>query len=551
MSRSSRYRWIWSPVLMLSLVACITTTNRRTQGAGLANFVVEEFVPDSGAPAWELVTVVMNRMDGDRQRTEKAMKHASFAAGALEDVTLRIAYGTYKISLRYADQGGKVLYLVCQQVREKQYLINTPSFKTEIPICLADNGGSDPAGTGSQVGTVVVAPTSDVTITPKPASPTPTDQQAQPSASTSPGAGGDAANCTDGENFDVINGACISRAKSFYVADGEVYSSGQRLRLAGVNWFGLEGTYLGLHGIGWTSPQRKLEDFVQQMHDLGFNAFRIPISPEALNPNSRGQDSRDPKPLDQLQRLLTEAANRGMYVLLDLHTCASSHASTDKPAPGVGSCAFYSESAWTADLRTLANLSLKNANVVGIDLFNEPYGLSWDDWRGMSERGGAEILKINPRTLIFVEGVADRSTAGKFGAFWGENLTEAGAKMPNIPQSRLVFSPHAYGPSVADQSYFHDGAYPRNLAPIWEEHFGYLRADGHAVVMGEFGGTYEGSDKSWQDAFVDYQINKGITSFFYWSMNPNSGDTKGLLLDDWRTVNQGKMTLLRRLLQNP
>ena len=67
--------------------------------------------------------------------------------------------------------------------------------------------------------------------------------------------------------------------------------------------------------------------------------------------------------------------------------------------------------------------------------------------------------------------------------------------------------------------------------------------------FGEFGGRYMGQDQIWQDAFVDYLIDNDAHSFFYWSLNPNSGDTGGLLQDDWRTVNQAKLALLQRLMR--
>ena len=37
--------------------------------------------------------------------------------------------------------------------------------------------------------------------------------------------------------------------------------------------------------------------------------------------------------------------------------------------------------------------------------------------------------------------------------------------------------------------------------------------------------------------------NQGI-NWTYWSWNPNSGDTGGILADDWKTVNQNKMAYL-------
>ena len=34
-------------------------------------------------------------------------------------------------------------------------------------------------------------------------------------------------------------------------------------------------------------------------------------------------------------------------------------------------------------------------------------------------------------------------------------------------------------------------------------------------------------------------------SFTYWSLNPNSGDTGGILGDDWQTLRQDKMDVLK------
>ncbi|MGD9972828.1 MAG: BACON domain-containing carbohydrate-binding protein, partial [Desulfatirhabdiaceae bacterium] len=72
------------------------------------------------------------------------------------------------------------------------------------------------------------------------------------------------------------------------------------------------------------------------------------------------------------------------------------------------------------------------------------------------------------------------------------------------------------------------------------------------LAIGEFGGKYghdgEEKDKAWQDALVDYFIDKKIYNFFYWSWNPNSGDTGGLLQDDWTTIWQDKYDNLKRLM---
>ena len=118
-----------------------------------------------------------------------------------------------------------------------------------------------------------------------------------------------------------------------------------------------------------------------------------------------------------------------------------------------------------------------------------------------------------------------------------------------------MFSPHSYGPSVAAQSYFSDASYPANMPGIWDTLFGHLIGQGFTVVPGEFGGHYTTSstpaqnDKLWQDSYVTYLINKGMKNNFYWAVNPNSGDTGGVLLDDWLTWDNGKLLLLQRLMQ--
>ena len=48
--------------------------------------------------------------------------------------------------------------------------------------------------------------------------------------------------------------------------------------------------------------------------------------------------------------------------------------------------------------------------------------------------------------------------------------------------------------------------------------------------------------------FAAYQTKQPLVGSFYWCLNPNSGDTGGLLLDDWITPHQEKLDLLEPLL---
>jgi endoglucanase len=83
----------------------------------------------------------------------------------------------------------------------------------------------------------------------------------------------------------------------------------------------------------------------------------------------------------------------------------------------------------------------------------------------------------------------------------------------------------------------------------WQIGFHYIASQQKApILVGEFGGRL--NDKKeviWMREFVKY-IHKKNLSFAFWSWNPNSDDTGGILLDDWITVDLPKQKLISQLL---
>ena len=346
----------------------------------------------------------------------------------------------------------------------------------------------------------------------------------------------------------------------YSTAGGRLVKDGVALELFGLNWFGLETSNHVLHGL-WTG--RPLANFLSDIKSKGFNALRIPVSPETINPGFAisggpgvgedfvaltGKDGRG-----ALEYTLAKTQAAGVFVVVDFHTCNPAQLGAGLPGSPIA-CAGYSLDRWLADLRTLATLSKTYTNVVGIDLTNEPHSLTWSAWASLASQGGQAVLAVNPNITIWVEGVGNESTAGGQSVNWGQNLFEAGA-IPGIPANRLVYSPHSYGPSVAAQSYFSASGYPGNMPAIWDTFFGHLVAQGFTVIAGEFGGHYTTSstpaqnDKLWQDSYVTYLLSKTTHSSFYWCVNPNSGDTGGIYGDDWLTWNNDKLLLLQRLMR--
>ncbi len=406
------------------------------------------------------------------------------------------------------------------------------------------------------------------------------------------------------------------------------------------SWFGLEGRhepssdpvnpsgaplelYIGntFYANGGAGTGRTIQDTMTEIVNMGINVIRLPVVPQTLDPNDPQASGdvlknhpsvRSTNAREALEEFIVIADQNNVEVMLDIHACSnytgwragrldarppyvdadredydfpredSSCSATGNP-PGVTNIQPYDESQWLDNLRELAGMgqSLGVDNIIGIDIYNEPWDYSWAEWKALSEAAYNAINEVNPNTLIFVQGIS-ASSGNQDGTpetkidtphgdlatnpNWGENLFEAAIDPPAIPKNRLVYSPHTYGPSVFVQKMFMDPNQPgceglegdeagdQNcnividpplLRAGWEEHFGYLRDQGYAIVVGEFGGNLDwplgqaslrdrerwshitpGIDGEWQDVFIDYMIERGMEGC-YWSINPESGDTAG------------------------
>ncbi|MEE2925782.1 MAG: cellulase family glycosylhydrolase [Chloroflexota bacterium] len=137
--------------------------------------------------------------------------------------------------------------------------------------------------------------------------------------------------------------------------------------------------------------------------------------------------------------------------------------------------------------------------------------------------------------------------------WWGGNLEGVRINPIHLDQpNKLVYSLHEYGPGVWPQPWFDQDDFTDTLYDRWSKGFGHILDNEIApVLVGEFGGretTVDTKEGRWQRQFMDYLSQRRI-SFTYWSWNPNSGDTGGVLDDDWRTVGTEKLALLQQLMR--
>jgi endoglucanase len=341
-----------------------------------------------------------------------------------------------------------------------------------------------------------------------------------------------------------------------------VDSTGAVVRVTGANWFGFETANYMPHGI-WSVSYKSLLDLTKSM---GFTTLRLPYSDDILTPGRvpsglNSNENPDLVGLSSLQvmdKIVAYSGQIGLRIIIDRH----------RPDANGQSPLWYtasvSETTWINNMKTLAARYKGNSTVVGFDLHNEPHapeacwgcGDTTRDWRLAAERGGNAVLASNPDLLILVEGVSCYGPGGITGTgadcnWWGGNLQ--GAKDFPVRLSnpkKLVYSSHDYGMSVFNQQpWFTSPSFPATLPPQWDKNWGYLIKQNIApVLIGEFGSTLQDpKDQVWLPKLLQYAQDIGA-SWTYWSLNPNSGDTKGLLLDDWKTIDRVRYDVVKPFL---
>ncbi len=372
-------------------------------------------------------------------------------------------------------------------------------------------------------------------------------------------------------------------AAGYFTQAGSIYdASGQEIQLRGISHQGFNSLILQpqyLWAMGWKQQ-------IAQIKSLGFNAIRVPFVPDTLynttpvdqlsyvdptlNPELLGKT-----PLQTLDLWMAEADRQGMYILLDFHSVSMQRQYPTWFVAGavdydlIYNNQAYTEQNWARDLAFVAKRYAGLSHFFAIDIYNEPNGIvRWsvgdandanpvNFWKAAAEFGSAAVLAANPNLLVFVQGINgefDGKENSSIPMNWGEDLQPEVYLPLNIPVTKLVLSPHTYGPDVFVKSTFSASNFPANLPADWDTLFG-KNYPAHPVVVGEWGGNYgQGTggqkDVVWQNAFVSYLIAKGIHSSFYWCYTPNSGDTGGIL-DNNLNVRTDKLALLQKLWGTP
>lgn len=350
--------------------------------------------------------------------------------------------------------------------------------------------------------------------------------------------------------------------------------NGCRVRLAGVDWFGMETTNFVPDGLNFL-PYATI---LTEIKAAGFNTIRLSISEEMVRFSKRlvpdpttiraNPELATLHPLQILDRIVGAARRIGIFVILDNH---GSLAGSKRTSHIEATWTYYTEKGWIHDWLTLVRRYRHDPTVIGMDIRNEPHtagpgpwtlktyltqGATWgrypsklwnpaSDWQAAATKCGNAILNVNRHLLIFVEGVQlypDRTQPHGVETYWWGAILRGVARHPvvlDVPH-QLVYSPHEWGPrrtvlsqfsyrttyDTLAQTFYENWAFilhsknRRVQAPIWLGEFGTCNLNNACVI-----GAQHGSQGQWFQILVQYLRSNPEIGWAYFPVNgTNSKD---------------------------
>ncbi len=361
-----------------------------------------------------------------------------------------------------------------------------------------------------------------------------------------------------------------------------VDKNGKEVWLTGINWFGYNTGTNTFDGL-WACD---LNASLQGIADKGFNLLRVPISTELIlqwkngkAPNANfnqatnaylvGMDS-----LEIFDYVVGQCRANGIKIMIDIH-CA------DTDAMGHMKPMWYSDKISEKDyLDALAWMAQRYSNddtIIAFDLENEQHGnanespravwngtKSADNWKYIAEKAANAVLAKNPNVLVMVEGIeiypkdVKKNSSFKstnpddyFVTWWGGNLRGVKDNPVNLGryQNKLVYSPHDYGPTVYEQPWFKKSyTYQSLYKDCWKDNWMFIYENNTApLLIGEWGGYMTEPNITWM-THLRTLIKKNRLNHTFWCFNSNSGDTGGLVKDDFTTWDTEKYNFVKEVL---
>lgn len=361
-----------------------------------------------------------------------------------------------------------------------------------------------------------------------------------------------------------------------------VDKDGKEVWLTGCNWFGYNTGTNTFDGL-WACD---LNTSIASIADHGFNLLRVPISSELIKNWSNGNYPTanfnqatnsylvGMNSLEIFDYVVGQCRANGLKIMIDIHCAKTDAMGHNKPLWTDGD---ISEKDYLDTLAWMAKRYKNDDTIIAFDLENEPHGkpnesprAKWDNskdsdnWKYIAEKAANSVLKQNPNVLVMVEGIEiypiDTKKNGNFSStnsadyyfnWWGGNLRGVKDNPVDLGkyQNKLVYSPHDYGPAVFQQPWFKSGYNYNSLyKDCWHDNWFYIQEEGIApLLIGEWGGYMTEPNLTWMTHLRKF-IKTNKINHTFWCFNANSGDTGGLVKDDFVTWDTEKYNFVKEVL---
>jgi hypothetical protein len=352
-----------------------------------------------------------------------------------------------------------------------------------------------------------------------------------------------------------------------YIVDAR----GQRVRLAGVNWYGAhedDGVVPGLDRTGRRALARRIAAH-------GFNSVRLPFSlwmTEQTDPVPAGYLAANPDlagatPLQVYDACVEALTEAGLVVILNCHTLDAGWCCNADDENGMWFNERWPAPKFFAAWRAMAARYTSNPLVAAVDIMNEPRRTR-ATWRVLSPTWGSGsrtdiaamyttvgnlIHEVSPEVLIICEGLD-----------YAADLTGVARHPVRLDRpGKVVYSLHDY-------AWFHPREQPRAAyLEQMERMGGYLLSQQAAPLwIGECGTdtrSLAGFSGVWWNNFEAW-VTAHDVDWCWWALNPTQprgtvpvtgrhrshwGDPEpwGLLAPDWRGVaNPAALDILKAMI---
>jgi aryl-phospho-beta-D-glucosidase BglC (GH1 family) len=329
-----------------------------------------------------------------------------------------------------------------------------------------------------------------------------------------------------------------------------------------------------------------LNSSLASIADHGFNLLRIPISSELINNweagkypeanynNATNSYLEGMNSLEIFDYVVGQCRANGIKIMVDIHCAVTDSMGHMKPLWTDGD---ISEEDYLNSLKWMSERYKDDDTIIAYDLKNEPHGkqnesprAKWDgskdsdNWKYIAQKAAGAVLNENPNALVMVEGIEiypkDIKKNGNFSSeneddyffnWWGGNLRGVADNPVDLGkyQNKLVYSPHDYGPAVYEQPWFEGGyTFDSLYDDCWYDNWFYIQDKNIApLLIGEWGGYMTEPNVTWM-TYLRQLISENKINHTFWCFNANSGDTGGLVKDDFMTWDEEKYEFVKEVL---